>query len=216
MGHILAEDRPLPHQCVFDFIQEPVRRRPRKPEYVFFGLLAGGAGRSIAECREQFMADQDVCGRRIGAERLHVSLSGLGGFGRIPSRIPYGARLAAGRIALPSFEVVLHRAVTLQGGRPDRYPTVLLAKGEPLLELGDSLRRELNLQGLKAGALTLPHMTLFYGPQRIRPVDIEPIRIWIDCFHLIHSERGLSRYNILGSWSLDGAERPLAFGSMAA
>jgi 2'-5' RNA ligase len=87
-------------------------------------------------------------------------------------------------------------------------------------ELGDSLFRELGLQRMRAGGLAMPHMTLFYSGQRIRPVDIEPIRFRVDRFYLIHSERGLTRYNVLGCWLLNGSgvatPGPLAFGSMAA
>lgn len=211
----------MSHQHAFEFIQAPMRQRPQEPEYVFFGLLAGAASKTVSQCRDRIMLEQGIFGRHVGDERLHISLSGMGSFKHIPSWVPYGAGLAASRIALPSIEVVLHRAVTLQGGRPGRYPTVLLAEGESLPTLGDGLFRELRLEGMKAGKLFLPHMTLFYSSQRIRPVDIDPIRLRFDRFHLIHSERGLSRYNILGSWALGyppagGAAPPLAFGSMAA
>lgn len=214
----------MTRQQSFDFIREPERRRPRKPERVFFGLLAGDAGGAIATCRESIMREQGIFGDRIAEERLHLSLSFLGDFKRIPSRIPYGARLAAGRIAMPPFEIVLDRAATLDGGRPGRYATVLLAKGDALHELGDGLFRELGLQRMKASTLTLPHVTLFYSLRRIGPTDVTPIRLRIDRFHLIHSEIGLSRYTILGCWLLGGAPTapvhpvapPLVFGSMAA
>jgi 2'-5' RNA ligase len=224
VGRNLAEDQPVSRQSEFDFIEQAARPRPQKPEYVFFGLLAGDASRPIGACRDRIMLDHGISGGRVGDERLHLSLSGLGGFRRIPSRIPYGAKLAADRIVLPPFEVLLYRAVTLPGGRPGRYPTVLLAKGDLVQELGDSLFRELGLQRMRAGGLAMPHMTLFYSGQRIRPVDIEPIRLLFDRFCLIHSERGLGRYNVLGEWPLramDGpaapaAMPPLVFGSMAA
>jgi 2'-5' RNA ligase len=210
----------MSRQSEFDFIEEPGRPRPQRPEYVFFGLLAGSASGLVARCRDRIMREQGIFGSRIGDERLHISLSGLGSFRHIPSRIPYGAGLAAGRIALPPFEIVLDRAETLQGGRPDRHPTVLLAGGDPLRRLGDDLFRELRSQRMEAGALVLPHMTLFYSRRRILPVDVEPIRMRIDRFHLIHSERGLSRYTILGSWPLGSRPAsdpaPLVFGSMAA
>jgi 2'-5' RNA ligase len=221
VGRCLVEDQPLSRQSEFDFIQKPVRHRPERPEYVFFGLLAADANGPVAGCRDRIMRDQGIFGSRIGDERLHISLSGLGSFKHIPSRILYGAGLAAGQLSLPPFEVILHRAVTLEGGRPDRHPTVLLAQGDRLQTLGNALFRELGLQRMKAGKTVLPHMTLFYSRQRIRPVDIEPIRLRVDRFHLIHSERGLSRYNLLGSWPLEeppgGRALPLlAFGSMAA
>ena len=67
----------------------------------------------------------------------------------------------------------------------------------------------------------MPHLTLFYSSRAIRPTDIEPIRFQADRFCLIHSERGLTRYNELGCWPLVGSPDStppalLAFGSMAA
>lgn len=214
----------MDHQERFDFIREPERPRPQKPERLFFGLLAGDASRAIATCRENIMRKQGIFGSGIAEERLHISLSWLGDFKRIPSRIPYGAGLAADRIAMPPFELVLDYAATLNGGRPGRYATVLLARSDALRELGGGLCHELRLQGVKASDLTLPHVTLFYGPRRIRPTEVRPIRLWIDRFYLIHSELGLSRYNILGCWLLGGTPTapihpvtsPLVFGSMAA
>ena len=212
------------HQSHFDFIREPDLRRPLKPERVFFGLLAGEAGGPIVACRERLMREQRIFGSRIVEERLHLGLSFLGDFKRIPSKVPYGAGLAADRVAMPPFEVVLDHAVTFEGGRPGRYATVLLAKSDALHDLGGSLFHELGLQGMKASLLILPHVTLFYSPRRIRPTRIKPIRLWIDRFYLIHSECGLGRYTMLGCWFLGGAPTapvhavtpPLAFGSMAA
>jgi 2'-5' RNA ligase len=46
-------------------------------------------------------------------------------------------------------------------------------------------------------------MTLYYGPQPVPLQAIEPIRFVVREFVLIHSERGLTRYNLLDGWSLD-------------
>ena len=55
-----------------------------------------------------------------------------------------------------------------------------------------------------------PHMTLFYSPASVRPAEIEPIRFRVERFFLIHSERGLTKYNVLGCWSLEGAPPEVA------
>ena len=207
-------------QPAFDFIEPPDPRRPKRPERVFTCIGAGTAAAEVARCREGIKRDNAILAKGIPPERFHVSLCGIGDYARIPSRVPFAAIRAAQRIALSPFEVVLYRAMTFSGFNPDRRPTVLLAESGELRELGDMLFGNLRREGLKAGQLTTPHMTLFYSPRSIRPVDIEPIRFRVDRFYLIHSEWGLTRYNVLGCWLLNGSglatSGPLAFGSMAA
>ena len=207
-------------QPTFDFIEPSDPRRPKRPERVFTCIGAGEAASEIARCRERISQDNAVLAKGIPPERFHISLCGIGDYVRIPSRIPFAAIRAAERIVLSPFEVVLYRAATFPGFRPDRQPTVLLAESRELRELGDLLFGHLRVEGLRPGELTTPHMTLFYSARGIRPVEIEPIRFRVDRFHLIHSERGLTRYNVLGCWLLNGSGLatcgPLAFGSMAA
>ncbi len=207
-------------QPAFDFIEPPDPRRPKRPERVFTCIGAGTAAADAVRCRERIKRDNAILAKGIAPERFHISLCGLGDYVRIPSRVPFAAMRAARCIALSPFEVVLYRAVTFPGFNPDRRPTVLLAQSGELRELGAVLFGHLRREGLKAGELITPHMTLFYSPRSIRPVDIEPIRFRVDRFYLIHSERGLTRYNVLGCWLLNGlglaTAGPLAFGSMAA
>lgn len=207
-------------QSAFDFIEVPDPRRPKRPERVFTCIGAGAAAAEVARCRERIKRDNAVLTKGIPPGRFHISLCGIGDYVRIPSRVPFAATRAARRIVLSPFEVVLFRAVTFPGFKPDKRPTVLLAESRELRELGDMLFEHLRGEGLKAGGLTTPHMTLFYSPRSIRPTDIEPIRFRVDRFYLIHSERGLTRYNALGCWLLGDPVRtlsgPLAFGSVAA
>jgi 2'-5' RNA ligase len=187
-------------QSAFDFIEPLDPRRPKRPEYVFTCIGDGGAGPEIAQCREWIKRDNGIFAKGIPIKRFHISLCGIGKYIRIPSYVSFAVTRAAERIDLPSFEVVLYRAVTFPGFRPDRRPTVLLAESKELRELGNMLFGRLRQEGLKVGELVTPHMTLFYSARAIRPVDIEPIRFRADRFHLIHSERGLTKYNVLGSW----------------
>jgi len=207
-------------QPAFDFIEPLDLRRPKLPERVFTCTDAGVAAAEVVRRREGIKRDNAIVTKGILPERLHISLCGLGDHVRIPSRVPFAAMRAARCIALSPFEVVLYRAVTFPGFNPDRRPTVLLAQSEELRELGAVLFGHLRREGLRPGEFTDPHMTLFYSSRSIRPVDIEPIRFRVDRFYLIHSERGLTRYNVLGCWLLNGSgvaiPGPLAFGSMAA
>lgn len=207
-------------QPAFDFIRPLDSRRPKRPERVFTCTDADAAAPQVVRCREGLMRDNGIFVKGIPPERFHISLCGIGDYVRIPSRIPFAAGRAAARIALPPFEVTLYRAVTFPGLRPDRRPTVLLAESRELQELGVALSGHLSREGLRPGEFRDPHMTLFYSARSIRPMAIEPIRLRVDRFYLIHSERGLTRYNVLGCWLLDGSgavlSSPLAFGCMAA
>lgn len=62
--------------------------------------------------------------------------------------------------------------------------------------------------GLKPSPVIRPHLTLAYGSSARPFEEIETIRIEADSFQLIHSERGRTRYNVLGSWPLPAAARP--------
>ncbi|MGN6144780.1 MAG: 2'-5' RNA ligase family protein [Mesorhizobium sp.] len=206
-------------QPAFDFIEPLDPRRPKCPERVFTCIGAGKATSTVARCRAWIKRDNAILVKGIFPDRFHISLRGIGDYVRIPTRVPFAAIRAAQRIVLSPFEVVLYRAVTFPGFRDDR-PTVLLAESRELRELADMLFGHLRREGLRPGEFRDPHMTLFYSPRSIRPVDIEPIRFRVDRFYLIHSECGLTRYNVLGCWLLNGSGAatpgPLAFGSMAA
>lgn len=207
-------------QSAFDFIEPLDPRRPKFQERVFTCIGAGTATSAVARCQAWIKRDNAILVKGISPDRFHISLRGIGDYVRIPTRVPFAAIRGAERIVLSPFEVVLYRAMTFPGFNPDKRPTVLLAESRQLRELGDMLFGHLRREGLKAGELTTPHMTLFYSPRSIRPVDIEPIRFRVDRFYLIHSERRLTRYNVLGCWLLNGSglatSGPLAFGSMAA
>jgi 2'-5' RNA ligase len=92
----------------------------------------------------------------------------------------------------------------LLNGAWRRMPLVLLGKGDALFELHKILGAALEKNGLKTGEGFTPHMTLFYGSKPIPLQAIEPISFAIKEFTLIHSELGLTRYNIIDRWSLNG------------
>ena len=51
--------------------------------------------------------------------------------------------------------------------------------------------------GLRPGIDSKPHMTLLEGEKPITQQEIEPIRLLVNDFVLIHSERGLTRHNVI-------------------
>ena len=58
--------------------------------------------------------------------------------------------------------------------------------------------------GLRPGIDFKPHMTLLYGEKPMAKQEIEPIRLLVKEFVLIHSERGLTRHNVIDRWPLRG------------
>lgn len=58
--------------------------------------------------------------------------------------------------------------------------------------------------GLRPSDTFVPHITMIYADKAIAPQAIEPVSWTVRDFALIHSERGLTRYNILERWPLHG------------
>jgi 2'-5' RNA ligase len=189
-------------QSCLDFGLGPEPRRPKRPERAFSCIDAGGKGAAIDAIRKSILRQYGLQYSPVPTGRLHLSISMYGDFKRIPSRIPFAVDRAAQRICVPPFEITLDRAATLPGGRPGKRPIVLLCDSKELIGLADTLLAETTRIGLKATALKIPHMTLFYSPDAIPAQPIEPIRIPVRRFFLIHSELWLTRYNVLGCWPL--------------
>ena len=197
-------------QLAFGFLDPPEPRNPTLAQRLFTCTDAGGAGPAVVGCRDRILRENGIVWSRIPPERLHISLCWVGDFARIPSAVPFAAVRAAEKIVMPAFDVVLDRAVTFIGRRPEKRATVLLAQGDGLRQLGSALFDRLRHGGLKPAPMGAPHMTLFYSPASVRPAEIEPIRFRVGRFFLIHSERGLTKYNVLGCWSLEGAPPEVA------
>jgi RNA 2',3'-cyclic 3'-phosphodiesterase len=191
-------------QYAFDFIRDEPWR-PKRPERIFFGLLPHPeTTESINRFRDRFFTENEVPGRPLGIGRLHVSLHHAGDFKRLPSSVVYAAKLAGEAVSMRTFEAVFERVMSFEAAPSKKaWPLVLLGKGDAFFELHGILGAEMRRIGLRAMAGFTPHMTLLYGPRKIPPQPIEPIRAVFDEFVLIHSERGLTRYNILGRWPLN-------------
>jgi 2'-5' RNA ligase len=198
-------------QGVFDFYRErPARpERPPRPERLFFCIRPGpddadriwhGAGR--------LLCDLPAEGKRIAGERLHVSLHHVGDYARLPAKFVFAARRAAGAVAMPPFEMRFE-SVRSFGARspPTRqraWPLVLLGTGDAVRLLQRMLGAAMEKNGLRAAQAFTPHMTLLYGPARLPPRAIEPIRFPVREFALVHSALGLTRHETIGRWPLNG------------
>jgi RNA 2',3'-cyclic 3'-phosphodiesterase len=190
-------------QGAFDFIKDEPRR-PKRPERIFFGLLPHPeTAESVSRFRTRFFLENEVQGKPLKVGRLHVSLHHVGDFRRLPGSIVYAAQLAGRAVSMRPVEARFGWITSFDAppSRKDR-PLVLLAEGEAFFALHGALGVGMRRIGLRAAADFTPHMTLLYGPRKIPRQPIEPIRAVFDEFVLIHSERGLTRYNILGRWPL--------------
>jgi RNA 2',3'-cyclic 3'-phosphodiesterase len=181
---------------------EVLPKRPKRPERLFFGVLPGaGAALPFFRFGRDFVSEHSLPGKPLEEERLHISLQHVGDYRRIRSKFEYAARLAGNAVSMPPFEVIFHSIGSFRT-RPGRHPLVLLGESKALMELHRLLGAEMAKYGLRAATDFTPHMTLFYGPRILAFRPIAPLRLVVREFVLIHSERGLGRYNILGRWPL--------------
>lgn len=197
---------------LFELYQEPSGwpKRPKKPESIFFCLLLDtGTARCVRFFTKQFVYENHLPGKLRPEDHLHLSLQHVGNFKRVPRKYVYAAQLAGNAIAMHPFGIRFRFITSFEGapstrnGPPNR-PLVLLGEGDALLEFNQLLGAALEKNGLKAARFFTPHVTLLYGPKRVPTQAIEPIFFTATELYLIHSERGLSRYNIIDHWPLVG------------
>jgi 2'-5' RNA ligase len=144
-----------------------------------------------------------LIGKPLAAERLHISLVGLGEYHGVPCNLVPAATSAAAGIELPAFDVGFDRIVSFSGGR--RRPLVL-AGGDGVARL-IAFQRTVAVAMHKAGLgrtrqQFTPHVTLLYDERGIEEQPIERIGWTVTEFVLVHSLLGRSQYNILGRWPL--------------
>lgn len=185
------------------------RRRPKNPERIFLGIMPDATAALQAEETLKKICDVNaIRGNRLRRQRFHVSLQHIGDYKRLKSRILYAAGLAGAAVSMAQFDVIFDRAESFAApprrDRPRQYPTVLRGGSEPLFELHRLLAAAMRKLNLKPSDSFVPHMTMVYADKAIVSQPIEPLRWTVREFVLIHSERGLTKYNILDRWPLRG------------
>lgn len=196
-------------QGVFDFYGD-FPGRPARPERLFFGLFPDAeTSERVIQFRRWFLDENDLKGNPLKAARLHVSLHHIGDYKRLREKFIYAAALTAKTVAMPPFEVTFRAIKSFEEGPPivgrrHGRPLVLLGEGEALLDLHSVLGGAMAKNGLRAEASFTPHMTLSYDPKAIVEQPIEPIRMTVNEFVLVHSELWLTKYNVLDRWPLAG------------
>lgn len=191
----------------FVAFQPPAYLRRKQKDRLFLGVLLDSyAALRVSRFGQQFCSDNQIQGTPRGRHLLHISLYHLGDYQGLPSRIVYAARRAADAVSTPASEVTLNAVTAFQNQKSSRHALVCLAEGAGLVALHHGLGQAMRRTGLKAGGHFRPHVTFLYGPDAVARQPIEPIRFAVKEFALIHSEVGLSKYNVLDRWSLPAAQ----------
>jgi 2'-5' RNA ligase len=197
-------------QYAFEFLGDGASSlwRPERQERLFFGVRpdAKSADR-VAQFAERFIADLGLKERRLERECLHISLRHVSDDRRLRTQTIYAAGQAAKAVSMSPFEIKLHFIKSFapapsSNGRPRKRPLVLLAEADALFDIHRALGAAMKKNGMKTRDGFAPHMTLSFGSKPIAMQAIEPIRLTVDEFVLVHSELGLTRHHTIDRWPL--------------
>ena len=183
----------------------PGMSAPRLTDGLFFALFPDAAAAArIGGLTRRLRDAHALSAAPHAADRLHVSLHGIGEYPAFPKEIAAGAIAAAASVALPPFEIAFDRALSFSG-KPGRLPLVLRSHDgfAGVMALQQALGAALAKAGLAARPST-PHLTLLYDVRRVEEQPIDPVGWTVRDFVLVHSLLGQTRYIPLGKWPLCG------------
>ncbi len=177
---------------------------PPLTDSLFFALFPDAAATTRIGGLTRHLRDKyALTARPHAAERLHVSLHGIGEYPSFPKDIAARAVEAAAAVALPPFEIAFDRVMSFSG-KPGQLPLVLRGNGAAgVTALQNALGSALAKTGLGARQ-SAPHLTLLYDARRIDEQPIDPIGWIVREFVLVHSLLGQTSYIPLGKWPLRG------------
>lgn len=183
-------------------------RKARPPAFPpqhtwFFALRPAVADAARLDAfAEKLMTSHGVTGKRVGAERLHITLELVGHDS--DERVVEAACRAADAVRFSTIDARFDAAVTFSA---PSGPFVLLG-GEGLdavRELRTALGCAMAEHGFTPQRSYEPHVTLCYDPRhRVEPIGLDPIGFQIAEFALVKSHIGLSRHEVLRVWPLNG------------
>ena len=186
----------------------PFDAPPSALDRLFFAVLScSDTALQIAERITPLRDEHGLKGRPIASQRLHVSLHGLGDYPGLPEILVELARRAGASVSMPPFEIAFDPVMSFN--RKDRKRPLVLRVGSDLAVL-ETFHRLVGEAMKKAGLgrwvapRFTPHMTLLYDNRIVREQAIEPIRLTVSDFALVHSLVGRSRYIELARWPLCG------------
>jgi RNA 2',3'-cyclic 3'-phosphodiesterase len=195
--------RNMPEQPYFSGLApQPPRDR------LFFGLPSQqGAATAIMRAARGLRRFHGLNGRLIEPRCLHVSLHGIGQYDGLPNFAVELACEAAAMVSTPPFPLLFDRVVSFDN-KSEKRPVVLLPGCDlaPLFKLHHALGEAMKRAriGRHVRPHFAPHMTLLYDSRVVRERPIEPIRIDVQDFVLVHSLVGRRRHIELARWPLRG------------
>jgi len=180
-------------------------RKPGQPRLHtwFFALRpAIEDARRIRAFAEELLSSHGIPGKRIGPERLHITLELVGH--DVDDAVVDAACRAADAVSFHVMEARFEVAMTFKG---PGGPLVLLgADGlDEVRHLRTALGCTMADRGFVPPRAYEPHMTLCYDEKhRLARTQIEPIGFRVEDFALVKSHVGLSRHEVLRTWRLAG------------
>ncbi|WP_284311765.1 2'-5' RNA ligase family protein [Labrys miyagiensis] len=205
-------------QLSFGFREEPRARFER----LFFACQTDSeTSLRVHRFARKFLLENRLWAKPLRDDRLHVSTHHVADRKHLRKDDVLASQRAGAKVSMEAFDIDFTVIETFEPhpvrrGESPRYPLVLrTGEGEVFRlhrQLGDRMREN----GLRAGDLFVPHMTLAYLSEPILPRTITPIRLPIRDFVLIHSRVGLTEYRTLGRWPLHGPEGGSAALALAA
>ncbi len=158
--------------------------------------------RSIAHAADGLCHRQRPLGRRLPAERLHVTLHAIAHFSdTLPQTVIDATQAAADSVNCPPLALVFDRVLSFSHNdafvlRCDKKSDAAVAR------LRHSLKAALKRAGLDPQPSGTPHMTLMYDTRHVAEHPITPISWVATRFALVVSHVGLTHHQWLAEWRL--------------
>ena len=199
----------MPPQDLFGDVPAPARRpaqgrSPARqgPRHTWFFALRPGAedAARIDAFASALLAAHGVSGKRIGPERLHVTLDLVGH--DVDEATVEAACRAAGAVRVPALDVRFDAVTTFAA---PSAPVVLLGAAglDAVRALRTALGWALADQGFRPPAAYEPHMTLSYDPRHhLARTPVAPTGFRATEFALVRSHIGFSRHEVVRTWPL--------------
>lgn len=178
---------------------------PLARDSLFLAVLPAAPTAAKLEAIGRGIWDREgLCGTRIPAERLHVTLCALGTHAGIPPGLVTTASSAAAALSARPFAFTFDRAMSFSGGKSK---ALVLCGGEntgALIAFRQALAAALVAQGFGPSRTSgfTPHVTLGYAQREITPCAVAEVRWDVAAFALVHSVQGESRHVVLARWPL--------------
>jgi 2'-5' RNA ligase len=181
-----------------------------KTDRLFIGIFPDTAtAPRIARLAEGMRAEENLRGRPLATDRLHITVNHLGDFPELPQDVIRDASQAAAALAasMAPFEVTFDRAASFDT-KNRNLPFVLLGEEEktPLHRFHEALNLELATVGLKRmmKSKITPHVTLLYDGRNVPVRAAGPVSWTVNEFVLVHSLLGQTEHRRLCAWPLRG------------